>query len=422
MKRSATPQKWRHCVAFVGSMVIASCSIAVAEEFSTSLKLTNGETLAGQVIALRDGTLEFQPAGEVAAAKSLALGEWLRWSHPVEQLGRPRVRISASTWLVTKKDWAGKVPIQIEGDTVTIDNETFGEVRLKRQQIDCILLEAAKEPAVARRLLAEAGEPDAESDRVWLVEGDLLSGEVVSFDGTRLEFVLGDKPVPILASRIAAVTFALPAQSESDAPKPVLLVGLADGSLIEALELRVDSDQLELTTPEGWQWSGERKDSLRYVQSLAPEIVYLSDLQPADYRHTPYFATSWPLARDRNLLGNSLTEGAHRYAKGLSMHSAARAVYRVPEGARRFCAEVAIDAIAGRRGSVVFRVYLLGNDNEGQGGLASAYESTVVRGGEQPRSVSVDINGAQAVVLVVDYADFGDELDHGDWLDARFVQ
>jgi len=44
------------------------------------------------------------------------------------------------------------------------------------------------------------------------------------------------------------------------------------------------------------------------------------------------------------------------------------------------------------------------------------------RGGDAPKSISVDVAGADAMTLVVDYADRGDELDHADWLDARLTK
>ena len=51
-----------------------------------------------------------------------------------------------------------------------------------------------------------------------------------------------------------------------------------------------------------------------------------------------------------------------------------------------------------------------------------AYKSNMVRGGESPQSVAVDLGGASGLTLTVDYADRGDELDYADWLDARLVR
>jgi alpha-galactosidase len=84
---------------------------------------------------------------------------------------------------------------------------------------------------------------------------------------------------------------------------------------------------------------------------------------------------------------------------------------------RHFVAEIALDDTAGQRGSVIFRVFVA---REGQ--WREALTSGVLRGGDPPQPISVDIAGAQAITLIVDYADQGDELDHANWLDARLVK
>ena len=76
-----------------------------------------------------------------------------------------------------------------------------------------------------------------------------------------------------------------------------------------------------------------------------------------------------------------------------------------------------IDDAAEGRGSVTFGVYVLRD-----GKLSEAYKSDIVRGGEAPQRVSVDVAGAQGMTLVVDYAERGDEMDRADWLDARLVK
>ena len=81
--------------------------------------------------------------------------------------------------------------------------------------------------------------------------------------------------------------------------------------------------------------------------------------------------------------------------------------------AKRFEAELGIDDSAGGQGSVQFRVLVDGKEK---------FASPIVRGGDPPLPISVDIADAQKLELVVDYADRGDVLDHADWLNARLVQ
>ena len=112
--------------------------------------------------------------------------------------------------------------------------------------------------------------------------------------------------------------------------------------------------------------------------------------------------------------------GGRTYAKGIGVVTATRLTYRVPPQRQHFAAEVAVDDGAVDKGasgwgSVVFRVYLL-RDNDWQ----QVFASPVVRGWDRPLAVSVKLSGAKEIALITDYADRGDELDYADWLDARF--
>jgi len=73
---------------------------------------------------------------------------------------------------------------------------------------------------------------------------------------------------------------------------------------------------------------------------------------------------------------------------------------------------VGIDDSAAGQGSVRFRVLLDGRE---------AFVSPILRGGDPPLPVSVDLGGAKLLELLVDYADRADVMDRADWLDARMV-
>ncbi|WP_442484746.1 NPCBM/NEW2 domain-containing protein [Aeoliella sp. SH292] len=390
--------------------VLVTMGLANGQEANTQLVLADGERVAGALTQLDDDTLVLTPEG--AEPKVFTPGQWVRWGHPAEPARRPMLYFGKQSILVAKVDWTGKVPASIDADFVTIATTTFGAVQLPRRDARVLLVEAAKEPELTRRLLREAKNPSTQ-DRVWLVEGDLLTGNVVGFDGTTLDLEFSGQKLPVLASSIAAIAFAKREQQTGTAPQ--LLVGLGDGSLVEAASATFDAKKL--TVRSFVELTSKTAPNVVFVQSLAPEITYLSDLDPVDFRHTPYFTGEWPLGRDRNLVGEELKSSGVRHAKGLAMHSASRAVYRVPEGASEFAADIALDDTVAGSGSVVFRVYLVTAD-----GLKPAYESPVIRGGDAPVPVSVPLDGASALVLIVDYADYGDERDHANWLDARFVQ
>ena len=72
------------------------------------------------------------------------------------------------------------------------------------------------------------------------------------------------------------------------------------------------------------------------------------------------------------------------------MHSSSRLAYDLPDEYHALQAELAIDQLAGRSGSVIYRVYL--QDRAGQ--WSKAFESGVVRGGQQPVPMRVDVRSA----------------------------
>jgi hypothetical protein len=124
-----------------------------------------------------------------------------------------------------------------------------------------------------------------------------------------------------------------------------------------------------------------------------------------------------PLARDLNVMGRPLAVDGKRYLKGIGLHTAARLTYKLDREYQRFEAEIALDDAAKGRGSVVFSVYL---DRDGK--WEEVFNSGIVRGGEAPKPVSIDVRGAKGITLTVDFADRGDELDYAEWLDARLVR
>ena len=192
---------------------------------------------------------------------------------------------------------------------------------------------------------------------------------------------------------------------------------MRDGSLVYANSIEADQESVKIELANGVKLAGGNVSDIVALQSLGGSFEYLSDLEGADYRFVPYLSIAWPLARDRNVLGGPLTVDGKRYLKGIGLHSAARLTYKFDRDYQRFDAEVAIDDAAKGRGSVVFGVYL---DRDGKWG--EAFKSGIVRGGEAPQPVSIDVRGAKGLTLTVDYADRGDELDYADWLDARLVR
>lgn len=283
---------------------------------------------------------------------------------------------------------------------------TSGSRAARQRYFDAVLRGDARDGAHADR------------DRLVTTGDDELTGTVTSIDfrGVALETSLG--PVVMELAKAAYLVFnpALAAPAPKN-PGVRTLVGLHDGSLLVCSAIAEEDDRVQFKLANTEEpsdappWTAGRSEVF-FLQTLGGDAVYLSDLESSGYRHVPYLERTWDYGLDRSVGGGPLRVGGKRYLKGLSMHSTSRLSFVVPEGMRRFAASLAIDDDADGRGSVTFRVFV---DKE------ERFRSEVIRGGQPPMPMEVDVAGGSQVSLIVDFADHGDEQDHADWLNARLV-
>ncbi len=376
------------------------------------------------------------PSGGVASAvaekaevRTLQLDELVRWGNPVAPRARTVVVLADGGQLMTAADWSGGAAVRLEGEKIVVRSDQFGEVPLARGMVRGVVFAQQQHARDREELVGRVRnelspipsiQRKGNSDVVLLSNGDRVTGTLgaLARGSLTIETDAGAAKLPL--SRVDAVALGAPSQPS---PNPSLLgrgvtvVGLRDGSLMYANEVLANEKELKLTLGKSVTLRGGNVGDVVFMQSFGDRAVYLSDLEPADYRHVPYLNIDWPYKRDRNVLGEPLAVNGKLYLKGIGMHSAGRLSYRLDDKYKRFEAAVAIDDSADGRGSVTFGVYVLrdGKWNE-------AYKSGIVRGGDAPQPVSVDVSGAQGLTLTVDYADRGDELDRADWLDARLVK
>ena len=261
-------------------------------------------------------------------------------------------------------------------------------------------------------------------DRVTLINGDQLDGPVLEIQGSDIIVETAFGRTTLKADRVASVVFGSSKPHEKESAQ--VLTGWSDGSRLPVAKLVAEPEKNgENRHVQIWPYADTKTpwtapaDQLRFIQPLlSPEITYLSDLTPSDYRHTPYLDRDLPLGRDRNVLGLPLRANVTLYLKGLGVASRSKIVYTLDEPFHRFEAALAIDDAAQgedgtSHGSVIFRVLLDGK---------LVYTSPTIRGGQAPLPISIDITDAKQLELEVDYTDRADQLDYTDWLDARLIK
>jgi hypothetical protein len=301
----------------------------------------------------------------------------------------------------------------IDKQQLEVESELLGTVRFPLELLAGVLFQPPTDTARRDQLLGRLAQ-GADHDRLVLSNGDELSGTLQGLAASALTLQTDVGKVEVELLRAAALILA---RAAPPAAKERVVVGLADGSRLVARSLAATDGQLLLRLAGDLELTVE----LRAVVALQPwlgKVVYLSDLKPAGYRHVPFLQTAWPFRADHNVLEGRLRAGGELRLKGLGMHSAARLTYELDQPYRKFQAEVAIDDRAAERGSVEFRVYV----DDGSGRWQPRYDSGVVRGGQAPQPVEVDLAGVKRLSLLVDFGQRGDERDYANWLDARLIK
>jgi hypothetical protein len=357
-----------------------------------------------------DWTLRF--AGK--KPRELPATQLVTWGQFVEPHGgryRPSWIVLADGGLIVA-DLVG-----LEKQKLIVDSATFGKLRLPVDLLAGVVVRAPSDPAAGdqriHRLLAPAGE----TDRVVLENGDELTGTIAEVRDNRLTIGSSVGRVEISLDTVVAVAFN-PALARPARLRGLRAwVGFGDGSRVLAGSAVTRDNRIEFKLAGELELSAPTADVVA-LQPLGGDVVYLSDLKAASYRHVPFLSIEWPYHTDRSVEGHQLRSGGRPVLKGLGMHSPARLTYNLDRPYRQFQAELAIDDEVGQNGSATFRVFV----DEGDGKWQSRYASTVIRGGEPARAIAVDLRGAKRISLIVDYAERGDEQDHADWLNARLVK
>ena len=151
----------------------------------------------------------------------------------------------------------------------------------------------------------------------------------------------------------------------------------------------------------------------------AEKVVWLDEIDISG------MTSGWDRPKAKTAVsGKPLRIGGKAFARGVGTHALSSAIFTLKGGVARFEAEVGVDdgfasdpgVTDGQKAqaSVKFLVYL--DDPE-----KPAFESPVMKFGDAPCRVSVDLKGAKTIELFVCDALDGTGWDHADWANARFV-
>ena len=406
------------CGALIAAFFIAN-ELRAAE--LPLVSTTDDEQFPGQLVEIDEKWNVTFAEGE--QQRQILADELISWGNYRDREGNPLLILADGGIVATNV-------LSVSRSHIKIEPTLWQPVDIPLELVRGIIFRPPSAVLQRDRLILQMQSSDGVQDSLVLSNGDRLSGILVepkdAGNGEAFQLESSAGTFPIMRNKVQAVTFN-PALVDPQKPNPNhAQVGFRDGSLLTVNKIKSLGNRLRLELPGEitLETYADRPTRLwndfTYVRPANSRIVYLSDITPIpnSFKHEPFIELSWPYKTDKNLLGGRLRAGGKVFTKGIAMHSASRLAYTLDGKYKRFEAQLALDDSAVDRGSVKFRVYL---DN-GTGKFRPAYQSKIIRGGERPDAISVDVSDARRMALIVDFADHGDTMDRANWLNACLIK
>lgn len=251
---------------------------------------------------------------------------------------------------------------------------------------------------------------------------DQHEGTLLDVTEDSVQFEIDGERIPIRREKLEGLVYYHPAKREFTLPLCRLIDAGASSWLIRdfqvansqftAATLGNVSLQLPLTALARLDFSVGNVAFLSDLEADSGTGEVPLSLQPAAMTHK--FSRVFQM-RTRPPLGvDSFRIGGQRFDNGLSLHSPAKIVYRVPEGFRKF------HAIAGVDDSVVapgrFNLVILGDGKE------LARHSFAAGQPRQPIPLAIDLQSVRRITIQLEPADGQDIGDQLDLCEARFTK
>lgn len=395
-------QAFRVTGVLIGLLALPSASAADGPGRVTATRL-DGRTVTGPLVSFAGGQVRVGSTDEQEGPQEVSIDELLS----LDLTERPRPvsaaavlefangdRLAAEVGAVEEDSLAAK----FGGEPVAVPVETLCGIAFKSLDPD---------DGSAALPLRDSGADDV----VLLMNGDRMSGQFAALSATELKLDAAGRDARVPRDRIAAVAFSpeLTAPATIDGPRQI--VQSSDGWLTVRDLVRRDDGSWHATAAFGEPvtWPAGGVDRILFAGGRAE---FLSEAEPAGSEFVPYLDGVWPVRPDRAVTGEPLSAGGVTYPKGVGVHSRSRLTYRLDGGYASFQAVVGLAASAGEMGSAEFAVEVDGREVFRSGPVTAA----------DAKPVDIDLSGAEALVLTVDFGRNGDARDRANWCDAVLVR
>lgn len=404
-------------LALLFGMVVAGVCYDLSADEPAELFRLDGTHSSVRVVNIEDESVSFESAEGV---DELSTPDFVKWGRFGQCRSGLLVMLSDGSRIVGRPGIDGDVGVALSDGQFSLRTELWRDIKVPATAVRGVVFQTPINQAAQDGWIRRVERADPTQTTLWLRNQDVIRGTLHTIGESEFRFAVDGRDVTFAADQVVAMRLQ---QTRGDeVAEPSVVWGLRDGSQLRLRQWRRDGESLSVTTVGNLLLTTQAESlilALSAWQAYREPIVYLSDLEPAAYRHVPLLDEALPLGRDHTFDGFPLRHDGRLYQKGLSMPTTSRVAYTLNGTYRYLQSEIGIDDRAGEGGSVVFRVYTSEDSRQWH----PAYESPTIRGGEAYVPMSIALNEKiRYLALIADYADRGDILDYADWLDLRLIR
>jgi len=394
----------------IGLLVAQSLSAGTDGPAPSVVRTASGESFDGTLKALSEEKLVLV---EQDRRRSWPTADLIRIDFP---LRAPAGLDNGSAAYLANGDRLKIRPIDAGAEILAADWRSFPllqSMEIPLATVKAIAFEIPTSDADRGRLTKSLLGGTVSGDVLFLANGDRARGEFLRLDKRSLFINTPGGEIGVEREGIQALRFSSELISFPQPETPLVMATLIDGSRLTGRQVELNKNVLRFDALFG----GQLKFPLAIVSSLQflnGRFAYLSDLDPLEYRFTPFLSYPWELRRDGSVAGGPLLLRGAEFAKGLGMHSRCEVTYSLKGQYRLFHAIVGIDDSADGKGNATIDVTL--------DGRALFHRDSV--DGDDPRLQvgALDVAGGDRLTLTVDFGQFGDVGDRVNWCDAVVVE
>lgn len=401
--------------------VLASACLALtATAHAQSILHTSEEVIANaQLMHLNENDQwAFDVDGKLKNVDNTAIVRWGAWSGALQ---KPALWLTDGSWLAGRFEFTSP-------QEVTLHSDFFQSVKIPLRSVRGLVMIAPASIGAWNRLQAQLEATSGGRDTLWLSGNRQIAG-VLRIEQDEFakapRYVLENagQTIPVDASEVQAIAFSPTLLGKIPVQSKQVVIGIEDGSRLNIRKLSQQADRVYIELADGLTLESldSRTDLCRGITCITnrPALsAFLSEMEPASYKHLAQSQLSWPLGRNRDLLSQPLMNSLGIIDRGLATHSSSQVAYRLDGSEKKFLAEVLLakpaDGADERLGSAACQIMVARS-----GKLQQVASFNLDRNELAPNAVDIDISGAQLLVLVTEQADFGQYGDHVLWLEAR---